>query len=263
MPLTRSGSLTVCTLWLMLSSNAATVAENGRRPVVSLDVIGVGFGRTGTLSLKLALERLGFAPCEHMINLHTERSRIALWLEAAHRKERGEPVDWSVLFAGYRATVDWPGVFFWRELITAFPIAKVVLTVRDPQRWYASASETILRLNEPRAADGSPLPLAPEVIERRKALDPLLDAVFYQGTLEGHAADRDLAIDIFTRHVADVQAEVPADRLLLFEVGQGWEPLCRFLGVPIPEGESFPHVNDSASFRERINRFVPSSTAQA
>lgn len=226
---------------------------------MSLDVIGAGFGRTGTLSLKLALERLGFAPCEHMTNLHTDRSRIAPWLEAARRQGASEPIDWSVLFDGYRATVDWPGVFFWRELVASFPRAKVVLTVRDPERWYASASDTILRLNEPRAVDGSPLPLVPEVVARRKVIDPLLEAVLYQGTLSGRAADRDFAIDVFNQHVAEVQAEVPAERLLVYEVGQGWEPLCQFLGVPVPTGELFPRVNDAASFREKINRFAPAS----
>ena len=127
-----------------------------------------------------------------------------------------------------------------------------MLTVRDPDRWYASAGDTILRLNPPRAADGSPLPLAPSVVERRKLLDPLVDAVLFRGTFEGLAADRDFATGVFARHNAAVQAEVPADRLLVYEVGQGWEPLCRFLGVAAPEGEPFPRVNDTAAFRAGV-----------
>ena len=222
---------------------------------MSLEVIGVGFGRTGTLSLKLALERLGFAPCEHMTELFADQVRVDRWLEAARRKQTGEPIDWGPLFDGYRASVDWPGVSFWRELVAAFPEAKVVLTVRDPGRWYASAAETILRLNEPRAEDGSPLPLAPEVVARRQVLDPLLAAVLFDGTFRGRAADRDFATGVFVRHNAAVEAEVPAERLLVYEVGQGWGPLCRFLGVAEPEGEPFPRVNDALSFRARINRF--------
>ncbi len=237
--------------------------ENGRRRAVSLRVIGVGFGRTGTLSLKLALERLGFAPCEHMSNLFADPERVARWREAARRKEAGEPIDWGPLFDGYGATVDWPGVFFWRELIAAFPDAKVVLTVRDPDRWYASAGETILRLHEPRTADGSPLPLAPEVVERRKLLDPLLEAILFRGTFRGWAADRDVAIYLFVRHIAAVQAEIPAERLLVYEVGQGWEPLCRFLDAPVPAGEPFPRVNDAASFRTGVMHLPPTTPGGA
>jgi hypothetical protein len=221
---------------------------------VSLQVIGAGLGRTGTMSLKLALERLGFAPCEHMINLVGDPERVALWLEAARRKAAGEPIAWERLFAGYRATVDWPSVYFWRELVAAYPNAKVVLTVRDPERWYASAGDTILRLTEPRAADGSPIPLAPEVVERRKLLDPLVDAVLFQGTFQGRVADREFALGVFRGHIEAVRAEVPAERLLVFEVGQGWDPLCRFLGVPVPEGEAFPHVNERAAFRAGVAR---------
>ncbi len=211
-----------------------------------LEVIGVGFGRTGTLSLKLALQRLGFAPCEHMTNLFADRERVARWIEAARRKAAGEPIDWDGLFAGYRATVDWPGVHFWRELVAAQPDAKVVLTVRDPERWYASAGDTILRLREPRE-------LPPSVVDRRRLLDPMLELLLFQGTFHGRAADHDHAIGVFLRHAAAVRAEVLADRLLVYEVGDGWEPLCRFLGVPVPE-EEFPRVNDSASFRDWVMR---------
>ncbi len=225
---------------------------------MSLQVIGVGFGLTGTLSLKLALERLGFAPCEHMTNLFADPERVTRWLEAAPHKETLEPIDWEGLFGDYRATVDWPGVLFWREWVAAFPDAKVVLTVRDPDRWYASAGDTIMRLNEPRAADGSALPLAPEVVARRRLLDPLLEAVLFQGTFQGRAADHDFATGVFSQHIADVQAEVPTRRLLVYEVGEGWEPLCRFLEVPVPE-EPFPRVNDLAAFRERINSFPPTA----
>src|SRR5215211_7031727 len=115
-------------------------------PSPTLAVIGAGLGRTGTLSLHAALERLGFAPCEHMTNCFAHPERFALWLEAARRKRAGEPIDWRPLFTGYRATVDWPGVYFWRELVAAHAEAKVILTVRDPDRWYQSCLSTIFRM---------------------------------------------------------------------------------------------------------------------
>lgn len=222
---------------------------------MTLQVIGVGFGRTGTLSLKQALEHLGFAPCEHMSNLAADLSRIPLWLEAARRKEAGEQINWEPLFAGYRATVDWPGTFFWRELVAAYPEAKVILTVREPDRWYDSAAETILRSQLAPAGNEPPGTYPPEFVAIREAMKPLLDAVLFNGTFQGRAADRAFATEIFTRHNAMVQAEVPAERLLVYEVAQGWEPLCDFLGVPAPVDEPFPRVNDAAAFRARMDRF--------
>ena len=222
---------------------------------MTLQVIGVGFGRTGTMSLKVALEHLGFAPCEHMINLIQNPERIPLWLEAARQKAAGEPIDWAPLFADYQATVDWPGAFFWRELVAAFPEAKVILTVRDPERWYDSAEATILRVNGPEAAE-HPEAFPPEIIAIRDSIKPLLDAVLFDGTFRGRAADREFATEVFTRHNAAVQAEIPADRLLVYEVAQGWEPLCEFLNVPVPVDEPFPRVNDAAAFRARIDRLT-------
>ena len=112
-------------------------------PSSTLDVICVGFGRAGTHSLREALRRLGVSPSEHTENCNAHPERYALWLEALRRKRAGEPIDWRPLFTGYRATLDWPGAYFWRELIAAHPAAKVILTVRDPERWYESASATI------------------------------------------------------------------------------------------------------------------------
>lgn len=229
---------------------------------MTLQVIGVGYGRTSALSLKQALEHLGFAPREHMSNLPADLERIPLWLEAARRKQAGEPIDWAALFAGYQATVDWPGAFFWRELVAAYSDARVILTVRDPDRWYASAAETILR--PALAASGAPPPqFPPEFAAIREAMKPLLDAVLFEGTFQGRAADRAFATELFTRHNAMVQAEVPAERLLVYEVAQGWEPLCDFLGVPVPVDEPFPRVNDAEAFRARLNRFNTASGEQA
>src|SRR5829696_4202978 len=116
-------------------------------PSPTLKVIGAGFGRTGTLSLREALVRLGFSPCDHMLENFEHPERFALWHDAFRRKQAGEPIDWRPLLAGYRAIVDWPGAYFWRELIAAHPDAKVILTVRDPSRWYESCLATIFSMH--------------------------------------------------------------------------------------------------------------------
>jgi hypothetical protein len=223
-------------------------------PSTTLTVIGAGLGRTGTLSLHAALERLGFAPCEHMTNCFAHPERFALWLEAARRKRAGEPIDWRPLFSGYRATVDWPGAYFWRELIAAHPEAKVILTVRDPSHWYDSARDTIYAATQARTAT----PAARFLYRMVEWANPRAGQGFrtvqetvWAGTLAGRFEDRDEAIRIFEEHNRDVVATVPSQRLLVFDVKEGWEPLCAFLGVPVPVGEPFPHVNDAADFSRR------------
>jgi hypothetical protein len=204
--------------------------------------------------LHAALERLGFAPCEHMTNCFAHPERFALWLEAARRKRAGEPIDWRPLFAGYRATVDWPGAYFWRELVAAHPDAQVILTVRDPARWYESARATIYAATEQRTATW-PARLLSGLLAW---LDPRAGNGFrtvretvWDGTFAGRFLDQDEALRIFAAHNADVQATVPAEHLLVFDVKQGWDPLCAFLGLPVPAGEPFPHVNDAADFTRR------------
>ncbi|MDQ3228030.1 MAG: sulfotransferase family protein [Chloroflexota bacterium] len=223
-------------------------------PSPTLDVIGAGLGRTGTLSLHAALERLSFAPCEHMTNCFAHPERFALWLEAARSKRAAEPIDWRPLFTGYRATVDWPGAYFWRELTESHPEAKVILTVRDPQRWYDSARATIYTATQARTATRA----ARLLYGLLAWLDPRAGRGFrtvqetvWEGTLGGQFDDRDQALRMFAAHNEEVQATILTDRLLVFDVKQGWEPLCAFLGVPVPTGEPFPHVNDAADFTRR------------
>lgn len=223
-------------------------------PSPTLAVIGAGLGRTGTLSLHAALERLGFAPCEHMTNCFAHPERFGLWLEAARRKRAGEPIDWRPLFTGYQATVDWPGAYFWRELIAAHPEAKVILTVRDPDRWYESARETIYAASQARTASSSALLLygllgwlRPDAARGFRTVQETV----WEGTLGGRFEDRAAAVHIFEEHNREVAATVAPERLLIFDVKQGWEPLCAFLDVPVPGGEPFPHVNDASDFARR------------
>ncbi len=221
----------------------------------TLQVIGAGFGRTGTLSLREALVRLGFGPCDHMLENFEHPERFALWKEAFRRKQTGEPIDWRPLLGGYRALVDWPGAYFWQELIAAHPDAKVILTVRDPNRWYESSLATIFSMRA--RADESPwartmMTLLGWVMPEMRQGFQIVDDVIWEGTFTGRFTDREHALRVFAKHNQEVRQTVPPDRLLVFEVKQGWEPLCAFLGVPVPVGEPFPHVNDAESFRKRI-----------
>lgn len=213
---------------------------------MSIRVIGAGLGRTGTLSLKVALEELGFSRCYHMEEVFKHPGHPSIWSAAS----RGEPVDWDALFQGYQATVDWPGCAFYRELIRRYPDAKVILTVRDPEKWYGSAQQTIYyaRVAFPRWATW----LAP----RMRQLVRMLDDVVWRGAFQDRFLDRPNAIAVFNRHNEEVRRVVPADRLLVFEVKHGWEPLCAFLGVPVPPGKPFPNLNDAAQFRGRIRHIA-------
>jgi sulfotransferase family protein len=217
---------------------------------VPLEVIGAGFGRTGTNSLKLALERLGFNRCGHMIDVIEHPERFALWQEALRRTHAGGPVDWDALFAGYKATVDWPSVSFWRELAAFYPEAKVILSVRDPDHWYDSVRETIWPRSSAEGAGEPGADMPPEYVDLHRRVVDLLEPIIWQGTFGGRFRDRAAAIDVFQRHNAAVRAEIPPDRLLVFEAKQGWEPLCRFLDMPVPD-EPFPHVNDRDTFKAR------------
>jgi Sulfotransferase domain len=196
---------------------------------VTLEIIGAGFGRTGTMSLKVALEELGFGPCYHMIELF-EHFEYVEWWEAA---VRGEPVDWEELFRGYRATVDWPGAAFYKELMERYPEARVILTVRDPERWYESAQSTIFDIKDMTFSRG---------------FEMARDLAWQRGFRD--VEDRQHMIRAFKRWNEEVKESVPAKRLLIYEAKEGWKPLCDFLGVEVPEGKPFPHLNDADSFRK-------------
>ncbi|MBC3840330.1 sulfotransferase family protein [Streptacidiphilus sp. 4-A2] len=213
-----------------------------------LKVIGAGFGRTGTNSLQIALEQLGLGPCYHMLEIIRHADHLPRWQRAL---DAAQP-DWEDVFTGYRSSVDWPGCAFWRELVETFPEAKVVLTVRDPEEWYASVKRTIFASGgEDDAPALPPGGLSPEAMEFAGFMGGrLLPRIMDDG--RGGRLDeagKEQAIEAFLRHNEEVRRVVPADRLLEYQVGEGWEPLCDFLGVPVPQG-SFPHVNDSASFRD-------------
>jgi len=202
-------------------------------PAATLQVVGAGFGRTGTASMRDALVRLGFGPCDHMVENEEHPERFALWDEALRQKTADEPIDWRPLLTGFQAIVDWPGAYFWRELTTAHTEAKVVLTVRDPERWVDSISATIFAMSDEQLPEGS------------------RDIIFTR-TFNDRLTDRAHCLAVFAQHVQAVRETIAPNRLLVFDVREGWEPLCAFLGVPVPENEPFPHVNDTAAFQTDI-----------
>lgn len=204
---------------------------------MALEVIGAGFGRTGTLSLKLALERLGFGRCYHMVEVFEHPEHMDVW-SAAHR---GEPVDWEALFDGYQAAVDWPSCNLWREQMDAFPQAKVILSTRDPDGWYQSVCNTILPATRYAAASEDP---------GQRRFGEWAAEIIWNRVFESRIDDREHALAVYRAHVDRVRAEVPADRLLVFEAGQGWDPLCEFLRVPVPE-EDYPRSNSTEEFLAR------------
>jgi hypothetical protein len=209
-------------------------------------VIGAGFGRTGTWSLKAALEKLGFGPCYHMTEVFAHPEHADLWVSAW----RKEPVDWDKVLEGYEATMDWPACTFYEELMERNPEAKVLLSVRDPERWYESTRTTIYELSM--LLDSSAI--ARLIFGLSSFLvfggfpggrSSLVNDMIWQGTFDGRFEDKAYAIEVYKRHNDEVKRRVPSERLLVYEVKEGWGPLCEFLGVPEPE-EPFPRLNDAA-----------------
>lgn len=204
---------------------------------MGLQVIGLGVGRTGTYSLKLAINRLGFGPCHHMEEvLHHMPEQVPLWSEAV----AGRP-DWGAIYEGYESAVDWPTAGFARELFAAYPSARYVLTHRSPESWADSFSATIYKLLAGR--DEAPP-------ETRPWLEMAEGVISKTGFPDG--LDRDGLIRGFEAHIERVRSVIPAEQLLVFQVKEGWEPLCEFLDKPVPE-ESFPRTNDRAEFWDRVS----------
>ena len=203
---------------------------------MSLKVVGAGFGRTGTLSLKVALERIGFGPCYHMVEVFPRPEHVAMW----HRLAFEQSMDWDEIFRGFHATVDWPAARWWREIAAHFPDAKVLLSVRDPEAWYKSVTDTIYQPMKSPAPDGVPELVRLQSEMARKAI--------LGETFDNRFEDKAHAIEVFQKHNQAVRDTIDPTRLLVFDVREGWGPLCRFLEVPVPD-EPFPRLNDTATFQ--------------
>jgi hypothetical protein len=213
-----------------------------------LEIIGAGFGRTGTLSLKLALEQLGLGPCYHMVTVQAEPERAGDWIDAIH----GEAVDWERVFDGFQSTVDWPACHFWRELADCYPAAKVLLSKREASGWYKSVINTIANVMKSDLAKDAP--------GRERSPLVMVRKIVLEGAFGGNIDDEANAIRVFEAHNKAVCDAIGPDRLLVYEQGQGWEPLCKFFGVPTPDTE-YPHVNTTKSFQEMFASFEKERTA--
>ena len=214
---------------------------------MALQIIGAGFGRTGTLSLKLALERLGFSKCYHMAEVMAHPGHAELWLDAW----RGDD-PWERMFEGYAAAVDWPAAAFWPRLMEFYPHAKVLLTVRDAERWYTSAANTIFRSMQ----DGLRSPDS----TRRERLR-MAHEIIVEGTFGGDLDDKANAIAVYEANIARVHRDVPADRLIVFDPKDGWRPLCEALDAAVPD-EPYPHVNTTGEFHERWRLNAPNAPGE-
>jgi hypothetical protein len=207
---------------------------------MALKVIGAGVGRTGTHSLKIALERLLGGPCHHMVEVLADPRQVPTWIDAIE----GRPVDWSAFLDSYESLVDWPGASFWPELLAANPDATVLLSVRDADLWYRSASNTIFIALRPEAWTMESAAQAPPEGEAwMTAIRKLLRDRF-----SDKLDDRTAMIDAYERHNEDVRSRVPADRLIEWTPSDGWGPICERLALAVPE-EPFPVTNSTDEFR--------------
>jgi hypothetical protein len=213
------------------SGSARTGQGDG---AMTLKIVGAGLGRTGTKSMQTALNMLGFGPCHHMIEVFAHPESMALWIAAGAGQ-----ADWDAIFLNYRSMVDFPGAAYWREIAAHYPDARVLLTLRDADAWFDSTQATIF------APDGMSL--------RDGPFAPFFNSVFSRvvGTTRALIHDRAFMTDYFHRHTEAVKAAIPAERLLIYNAGEGWDRLCKFLDVPVPT-EPFPSENSRAEFIGRV-----------
>lgn len=211
-----------------------------------MKVIGAGFGRTGTWSLKHALDEVGAGPTFHMLDLIRNPDKVAPWHDAAIKGN----VDFEAMFDGYESTIDWPGCSYWRELMEAYPEAQVLLNVRDFDGWYKSFNNTIYAVRKAAMAGelvqdaNRPAP-SPELWE-------VIGHLIYEHDLEGKVDQPDALRDLYHERIETIKSEVPADRLTMFELGKdGWETLADMMGVEAPTTE-FPHLHDTDEFRSEF-----------
>jgi hypothetical protein len=210
-----------------------------------MKLIGAGYGRTGTMSLKGALESLGVGPCLHMIDLIRDPSLPERWTPIL----ADVPVDWAEIFAGYESTVDWPGCSYYRELMDAFPDAKVLLNIRDFEGWHRSMLNTVYAIRKAKMIgqelyEGTEPEVSPATWQ---VIGKTVWTEFEGGDFEDPAHAR----RVWESHYDEVRQTVPAERLLEYRLGEGWEPLAEFLDVPVPD-EPFPHHNDTSFFRQMV-----------
>ena len=221
---------------------------------MSIKIIGAGFPRTGTTTLKRSLETLGCTRVYHMKELLVNPVQLHFWETLA---ETGT-TNWEGLYDGFDATVDFPGYPWYKEHMKQYPDAKVILTVRDFESWYKSVNSTVFRAG----------PQTP--IEKIKMMGKLLSSsrarkvvkcikffkrIFFAGELQGQFEDKSFAEKVWNDHIKEVKSIVPEGKLLVYDVRDGWPPLCKFLGVDEPS-EPLPHLNKKENFKEMLPKLM-------
>ena len=214
---------------------------------MSIKVVGLGLGRTGTLSLKQALEQLGFGPCYHMDTLLRQPDVVGCWSEL----DRTGTTDWNTLFGRFGSAVDFPTIAYHPAILKQYPEAKCILTVRDEEDWYRSARATILQA-EPSLREKIFLSLKLPFSRRHRRL---LEVFQLTGKFWDLGEDKDEAIGFLRGWNEGIRASIPPERLLVYDVRDGWAPLCNFLGVPLPD-RPFPRSNDKADFRTKYRELM-------
>ena len=200
-----------------------------------MKVLGAGFGRTGTMSLKIALEKLGIGPCYHMREVVLHPSHIKIWYDIS----RGEHPNWDRLFSGFNSAVDFPVCLFYEELVNKFPDAKFILTLRDFDTWYKSTANTIYKV--PTMLPG----WFEWVVYPIRMFIEMQVILIWVGLFKNNFSDRESTELVYNEHIESIKKTIPADKLLIYRINEGWGPLCEFLNVEKPE-TPFPKVNDTA-----------------
>ena len=207
-----------------------------------MKLINAGLGRTGTTSLKVALERLGFGPCYHMFDIVSSKERLEQWEKIVCDAQHP---DWEAVFDGYTSAVDGPCAIYYRQIMEAFPEARIILTVRDAERWYQSTYDTLYQF----ALKGEES--SPEIHSMQSRLYRMTNTMIWNGLFGGRFSDKEYATEVFRNHNQEVVRNIDPGNLLVYDVKQGWKPLCAFMGVDVPP-EDFPHVNDTESMRKLL-----------
>lgn len=214
---------------------------------MALKVIGTGLSRTGTTTLRSVLEQLGFSKCYNSGELFTHPRGIEFW----ENLEQGKDVDFDAFFEKYQAIIGFPGYIFHEKLLEKYPDAKIILSVRDPEVWYEDISKTVFytgndHVNKQYSAEAKKIdPYLSECIDR---IHTMQYRIMEDGYFEGRFQDKEYAIDRYNQWTESIIKKFPSDKLLVYQVTEGWEPVCKFLGVPVPEDVPFPHLNSPAAF---------------
>ena len=220
---------------------------------MSIGIIGTGLSRTGTTTIRRVIEELGFGPCYNSSELFTHPRGIDFWESI----EQGKTVDFDAFFSNYDAIVGYPGYIFAKELLDEYPDAKVILSLRDPEEWYDDIADTVFQAGPSHAtqtyaaAAKADKELDPYLADCIKRIHAMQIRILEDSYFEGRFIEKEYAVKRYIQWNEDVKNTYDSDRLLVYAVTEGWEPVCDFLGVPVPEGKPFPHLNHPEVFHGR------------